>query len=184
MDVLDDFVGTIESDIVVSTTIDPTLQAAAERVARRRAQRQGREDSTSARAPSSRCSRTAPSRRWSAAAITRRASSTARPSARRQPGSSFKPFVYLAAARARPHPRHGAGGFARSTTRAGRPENYSREYRGAGHPARCARAVAQHGRGEARPRGRPEGGRADGAAARHHLAAPGQSARSRSAPRR
>ena len=31
MDVLDDFVGTVESDIVVSTTIDPALQAAAER---------------------------------------------------------------------------------------------------------------------------------------------------------
>jgi penicillin-binding protein 1A len=31
MDVLDDFVGTVESDIVVSTTIEPLLQAAAER---------------------------------------------------------------------------------------------------------------------------------------------------------
>ena len=31
MDVLDDFVGAIESDIVVTTTIDPALQAAAER---------------------------------------------------------------------------------------------------------------------------------------------------------
>ena len=31
MDVLDDFVGTVESDIVVTTTIDPALQAAAER---------------------------------------------------------------------------------------------------------------------------------------------------------
>ena len=31
MDVLDDFVGTIEKDIVVATTIDPALQAAAEK---------------------------------------------------------------------------------------------------------------------------------------------------------
>ncbi|HEX8164407.1 MAG TPA: transglycosylase domain-containing protein, partial [Beijerinckiaceae bacterium] len=31
MDVLDDFVGTVETDIVVATTIDPALQAAAER---------------------------------------------------------------------------------------------------------------------------------------------------------
>ena len=46
MDVLDDFVGTIESDIVVSTTLDPALQSAAEKVPRRRAQRQGRRNST------------------------------------------------------------------------------------------------------------------------------------------
>ena len=31
MDVLDDFVGTVESDIVVSTTLDPAMQSAAER---------------------------------------------------------------------------------------------------------------------------------------------------------
>ena len=31
MDVLDDFVGTVEGDIVVETTIDPALQVAAER---------------------------------------------------------------------------------------------------------------------------------------------------------
>ena len=32
MDVLDDFVGTIESDIVVSTTLEPSMQALAEQV--------------------------------------------------------------------------------------------------------------------------------------------------------
>ena len=46
MDVLDDFVGTVESDIVVSTTLDPVLQNAAERVPRRCARRTRDRNST------------------------------------------------------------------------------------------------------------------------------------------
>ena len=53
MDVLDDFVGRVEQDIVVETTIDPVLQAAAEKALVDELAPRAR-SSTSARAPSSR----------------------------------------------------------------------------------------------------------------------------------
>ena len=90
MDMLDDTVGAIDEDIVVTTTIDPKLQAARRARADRRAQRQGRE----IRRRPGRARRARPrwraSRRWSAGAITPTASSTARwpPSASRAPPSS------------------------------------------------------------------------------------------------
>ncbi len=93
--------------------------------------------------------------------------------ARRQPGSSFKPFVYLAAMER---------GLTPDTVREDAPVNLKGLDAGellprlsrAGHAARGAGAVAQHRRGAARAGGRTEGRGADGAAARHRVAAPGQ----------
>ena len=64
-------------------------------------------------------SRTARSARWSAGATMAKASSTAPPQAKRQPGSSFKPFVYLTALRAWPDARQPSARTGRSTSRAG-----------------------------------------------------------------
>ena len=80
---------------------------------RKRQKRAGGADRRSIRAP-------ARSSRWSAAARTTSRSTTARSSARRQPGSVFKPFVYLAAfeqAAGRRTHRHHAGHDRRSTSR-------------------------------------------------------------------
>ena len=54
MDVLDDLVGRLEQDLVVETSIDPALQAAAEKALVDELALQGRRSSTSRRAPSSR----------------------------------------------------------------------------------------------------------------------------------
>ena len=143
------------SDIVVATTIDPSLQAAAERAARRRAERQGREVQ---RQPG-RARRHAAGRRRAGAGrraqLRRRASSTAPTAAKRQPGSAFKPFVYLAALER---------GLTPDTVRddapvnvnGWSPENYSQRYRGPVALRDGAGAVAQHRRRAARPGGRPE----------------------------
>ncbi|RDI62112.1 penicillin-binding protein 1A [Microvirga subterranea] len=96
MDVLDDFVGTIESDIVVSTTIDPTLQAAAERVLVDELAAKGQKLNVSQGAfvalqPDGALRALVGGRNYETSQFNR---ATA---ARRQPGSSFKPFVYLTA---------------------------------------------------------------------------------------
>ena len=95
MDVLDDSVGAIERDIVETTTLNPGLQAEAERAVVDTLATKGEKYGVGQGAivAVSRTARCAP---WSAAATMRRASSTAR-STQRQPGSAFKPFVYLAA---------------------------------------------------------------------------------------
>ena len=99
------YVGNVDEPIVVETTFDVTTQQKAERAV---AQGLG------ARRPRicmrmkrrwSRCCRTAPCARWSAAVPMPTAPSTARPMPLRQPGSAFKPFVYLDGIRTRPHAR-------------------------------------------------------------------------------
>ena len=97
MDVLDDFVGAVDTDIVVTTTIEPALQGAAERalvdeLAAKGAALQcrpgrGRGDDAGRR-------REGPRRRQE---LRREPVQPRRPTAQRQPGSAFKPFVYLAA---------------------------------------------------------------------------------------
>ena len=174
MDVLDDFVGTIESDIVVSTTIDPVAAGRGRAVARRRARRQGREVQRQPGRLRRHAAGRRPARRWSAAATTRRASSTAPPWPRRQPGSAFKPFVYLAAMEA---------GLTPDTVREDSPVNYkgwtpeNYDHGLSRRRSPCATALALSLNTVAVKLGLevgPEGGRADGAAARHHLAAAGQ----------
>ena len=80
----------------------------------------GAEVQRRARAPSSPWSRTAPCGPWSAAATMPTSQFNRAIAAKRQPGSSFKPFVYLAAARARPDARHRARGCAGQRSAAGR----------------------------------------------------------------
>lgn len=96
MDVLDDFVGTIESDIVVSTTIEPNMQAAAERVLVDELNAKGQKFNVSqgafvAMEPDGAVKALVGGRNYETSQFNR---ATA---ARRQPGSSFKPFVYLTA---------------------------------------------------------------------------------------
>jgi penicillin-binding protein 1A len=128
MDVLDDFVGTIENDIVVVTTIEPTLQAAAERAVVDELNAKGArynvgQGALVAMRPDGAVRALIGGRNYAESQFNR---ATA---ARRQPGSSFKPFVYLAALER---------GLTPDTVREDapiqvkgwNPENYSRDYRG------------------------------------------------------
>jgi penicillin-binding protein 1A len=128
MDVLEDFVGTIDRDIVVSTTLDTVMQAAAERaVAEELAAKGGRYNVSQgafvAMQPDGALKALVGGRDYEASQFNR---ATA---ARRQPGSAFKPFVYLAAVERGLTPdtvREDAPINYRGWT----PENFSRDYRG------------------------------------------------------
>lgn len=129
MDVLDDFVGTIESDIVVSTTIDPAMQAAAERALVDELNAKGQKFNVNQGAfvalqPDGALKALVGGRNYETSQFNRATV------ARRQPGSSFKPFVYLTAIEK---------GLTPNTVREDSPvnykgwtpENYDRGYRGA-----------------------------------------------------
>ena len=128
MDVLDDFIGTVESDIVVSTTINPVMQVAAERAIVDELNAKGQKFNVSQGAfvalqPDGAVQALIGGRNYEASQFNRATV------ARRQPGSAFKPFVYLAAVER---------GLTPDTVREDspvnykgwRPENYSRDYRG------------------------------------------------------
>jgi len=128
VDVLDDVVGTIESDIVVTTTLEPSLQAAAERVLVDELNAKGQKFNVSqgafvAMRPDGAVTALVGGRDYEASQFNRATS------ARRQPGSSFKPFVYLTALER---------GLTPDTVRTDspvningwKPENYDRGYRG------------------------------------------------------
>ena len=128
MDVLDDFVGAIESDIAVTTTIDPALQAAAERAVVDELNAKGvrynvGQGALVAMRPDGAVRALIGGKNYAESQFNR---ATA---ARRQPGSAFKPFVYLAAMER---------GLTPDTLREDapvnlkgwNPENYSRDYRG------------------------------------------------------
>jgi len=128
MDVLDDFIGTIESDVVVTTTLDPAAQFAAERALvdelNAKGQRYGvSQGALVAMQPDGALKALVGGRDYDGSQFNR---ATA---ARRQPGSAFKPFVYLAALER---------GLTPDTIRddspvnykGWTPENYSRDYRG------------------------------------------------------
>src|SRR3954447_21377022 len=128
MDVLDDFVGAIESDIAVTTTIDPALQAAAERAVVDELNAKGvrynvGQGALVAMRPDGAVRALIGGKNYAESQFNR---ATA---ARRQPGSAFKPFVYLAAVER---------GLTPDTLREDapvnlkgwNPENYSRHYRG------------------------------------------------------
>jgi penicillin-binding protein 1A len=128
MDVLDDFVGNVESDIVVSTTIEPSMQAAAERVLVDELNAKGQKFNVSQGAfvalqPDGAVKALVGGRNYETSQFNRATT------ARRQPGSSFKPFVYLAAIERGYTPDMvledgpvNFGGWA--------PKNYDRKYRG------------------------------------------------------
>ncbi|MBS7705945.1 PBP1A family penicillin-binding protein [Chelatococcus asaccharovorans] len=96
MDVLDDYVGKVDMDIIVETTIDNRLQAAGERALVEELDQKGAKYKASQGALVSLATDGAiralvGGRNYSDSQFNRATT------AKRQPGSSFKPFVYLAA---------------------------------------------------------------------------------------
>jgi penicillin-binding protein 1A len=128
MDVLDDFVGTVEGDIAVQTTIDPAIQGAAERalseeLAAKGARYNVGQGALVAIRPDGAVKALVGGRDYSQSQFNRATT------ARRQPGSAFKPFVYLAALEAglTPDTMREDGPV---SIRGWSPENYTRDYRG------------------------------------------------------
>ncbi|QFU14901.1 transglycosylase domain-containing protein [Microvirga thermotolerans] len=128
MDVLDDFVGTIESDIVVSTTIDPAMQAAAERALVDELDSKGQKFNVSqgafvAMLPDGALKALVGGRNYEASQFNRATT------ARRQPGSSFKPFIYLTAVEQGRRPDD-VRDDSPVNYKGWAPENYDRKFRG------------------------------------------------------
>ena len=128
MDALDDTVGAIDEDIVVTTTLDPKMQAEAEYALTEELNAKGTKFGVSEGAlvavdPNGAVKAMIGGRNYAESQFNRAVS------AKRQPGSSFKPFVYLAALEK---------GLTPDTVREDapisvhgwNPENYSREYFG------------------------------------------------------
>ena len=128
MDVLDDTIGAIDEDIVVSTTLNGRMQGAAERALTEELDKKGVKFNVSQGAlvaldPSGAIRALVGGRNYQDSQFNRAVA------ARRQPGSSFKPFVYLTALEK---------GLTPDTVREDgpinvkgwRPENYSHEYFG------------------------------------------------------
>ncbi len=128
MDALDDTIGAIDQDIVVTTTIDPRLQTVAEGALKEELDRKGGKFGVSQGAivsmdPTGAIRALVGGRDYSESQFNRAVS------AKRQPGSAFKPFVYLAGV------EHG---LTPETVREDgplnikgwTPENYSHEYFG------------------------------------------------------
>lgn len=137
MDVLDDLVGHVDQDLVVVTSIDPALQAAAEKtLIDELAQKGGKLDvqqgAIVAMTPDGAVRALVGGKNYAESQYNRAVA------ARRQPGSAFKPFVYLTAI------EHG---LTPDTVRddmpialkGWKPENYRREYYG---PVTLTQALA------------------------------------------
>ncbi|HVZ52452.1 MAG TPA: PBP1A family penicillin-binding protein [Pseudolabrys sp.] len=137
MDVLNDVLGHVEEDIVVSTTIDANLQAGAEKALDDELAQKGGKAGVSqgalvAMTPDGAVRALVGGRNYGESQFNRAVA------ARRQPGSAFKPFVYLTAL------EHG---LTPDTVREDRPinvkgwqpENYGREYHG---PVTLTQALA------------------------------------------
>ena len=128
MDILDDFIGTIDRDIIVQTTIEPNLQNAAEKSLVDELTVKGDRNGVTqgalvAMSPDGALRAMVGGRNYSESQFNRATV------AKRQPGSAFKPFVYLTAIEK---------GLTPDTLREDspinikgwQPENYSRDYRG------------------------------------------------------
>lgn len=137
MDVLNDQVGLVEEDIVVDTTIDPDLQAAAEKAMLDQLTQKGQkfgveQGALVAMTPDGSVRALVGGRNYAENQFNRAVA------AKRQPGSTFKPFVYLTALER---------GLTPQTIRddrpielnGWRPENFNREYFG---PVTLAHALA------------------------------------------
>ena len=167
MDMLDDTVGAIDEDIVVTTTLDPKMQAAAERALTDELDAKGdkfgvEQGALVALDPDGAVKALVGGRNYADSQFNRAVA------AKRQPGSSFKPFVYLAALEK---------GLTPDTVREDAPisvkgwkpgELFARIFR-PGDADQGAVAVAQHRRGAARPRSRAEDGGAHRPSARHRV---------------
>lgn len=128
MDLLDDFIGPVESDITVLTTIEPKLQTLAENalveaLAAQGAKQGVRQGAIVTMAPDGGVKVIVGGRDYSASQFNRAAT------AKRQPGSAFKPFVYLTAIEKGLTPDT-IRDDSPVTIKGWSPENASREYRG------------------------------------------------------
>ena len=128
MDALDDTVGAIDEDIVVTTTIDPKMQAEAERALTDELNAKGAkfgvgEGALVAIDPNGAVKAMIGGRSYAESQFNRAVA------AKRQPGSSFKPFVYLAALEKGLTPDT-VREDAPISVKGWNPENYSREYFG------------------------------------------------------
>src|SRR5262245_3361320 len=138
MDVLDDLVGRVEQDLVVETSIDPVLQAAAEKalvdeLSLKGAKLDVGQGALVAMTPDGAVRALVGGRNYAESQYNRAVA------AKRQPGSAFKPFVYLTAVER---------GLTPDTIRddkpialkGWKPENYSRDYHG---PVTLTQALAR-----------------------------------------
>ncbi len=128
MDVLDDHIGAVENDIVVKTTIDPKLQALAERTIAtafepKRLKLNIEQIALVAMTPDGAVRAMLGGRDYAESQFNRAVA------AKRQPGSSFKPFVYLAALEKGLTPET-VREDAPINIRGWKPENYTQEYFG------------------------------------------------------
>ncbi|KQP93054.1 penicillin-binding protein [Methylobacterium sp. Leaf113] len=129
MDVLDDFVPKFESDIVISTTVETGLQAAGEKALVDELNQKGGRYNVGQGAlvsmkPDGAIRALVGGRDYAQSQFNRATT------AKRQPGSSFKPFVYLAAVERGLTPDT-VREDAPISIKGWSPENYSRDYRGA-----------------------------------------------------
>ncbi|MBN9673104.1 transglycosylase domain-containing protein [Roseibium aggregatum] len=137
MDVLPHYVGSIESDIIVDTTIDPTLQNAAEK-ALRTALAENRQKLGVSQGAIVTLDTAGAVKAMVGGADYSKSQFNRAVYAKRQPGSSFKPFVYLAALEAGMTPQTvrqdqpiTIGGWS--------PKNYTKEHYG---PVTLTRALS------------------------------------------
>src|SRR5215471_1939805 len=137
MDVIDDLVGRVEQDLVVETSIDPALQAAAEKALTDELALKGQKFDVAqgaivAMTPDGAVRALVGGKNYGESQFNRAVA------AKRQPGSAFKPFVYLTALER---------GLTPDTVREDKPialkgwkpENYSRDYHG---PVTLTQALA------------------------------------------
>ena len=128
MDMLDDTVGAIDEDIVVTTTIDEKMQALAERALTDELNAKGEKFGVGQGAlvaldPNGAVKALVGGRNYADSQFNRAVA------AKRQPGSAFKPFVYLSALEKGLTPDT-VREDAPITVKGWNPENYSREYFG------------------------------------------------------
>jgi penicillin-binding protein 1A len=137
MDVLDDLVGRVEDDIVVETSIDPALQllaeqALSEELAMRGAKLGVEQGAIVAISPDGAVRAMVGGKDYSESQFNRAVA------AKRQPGSAFKPFVYLTALERGLTPES-VREDKPIVVKGWRPENYTREYYG---PVTLTQALA------------------------------------------
>jgi penicillin-binding protein 1A len=129
MDVLDDLVGRVEEDLVIETSIDPTLQAVAEKALVEELAAKGPKLDVSqgaivAMTPDGAVRAMVGGRNYAESQFNRAVA------AKRQPGSAFKPFVYLTALERGLTP-DSVRDDKPIMLKGWKPENYTHDYRGA-----------------------------------------------------
>ena len=167
MDALNNTIGAIDEDIVVTTTINLKMQGEAERALTEELNAKGakfgvEQGALVALDPMGAIKAMVGGRNYADSQFNRAVA------AKRQPGSSFKPFVYLAALEKGLTPDT-VRDDAPITVKGWSPENYSREYFG---PVTLTKALALSLNTVAvrlRPRGRAEGGGRGRPSARHYV---------------